>query len=153
MIETPRQEWTDGKLVIQPIDITHGWRMWTKYRFFLYGQQQTEGKLVNQLYGFNEGPASEARHWSLPELDMVLQDWLKEIPGESVKDLLIVESIRVLLRGAIPDGTFFDASLPRIRYQILLALSDFIVVYIQKQAPMTKEEADGLSSALSNLSF
>lgn len=152
-IERPGKEWTDGKLVIQPIEVTQGWRNWTKYRFFLPGQEQTEPIFMNQLFGNDQGPASESRHWSLEELDTILQDWLRDIPCHMGRDLSIVESIRVLLRGSIPGGNNFSVNSSRMRYNILLALPDLLALYIQKQAPIEGGSVDELGQALSNLSF
>lgn len=152
--ESLLEEWTDGKLVIQKILVycngqTHGQ---PKYRFFLYGSQQTEAKTIRDVFGWNGGPAGQNRHWSVEELNAMLQDWLNSIPKNLEKDSLIVKSIQILLLGSIPDGAFFE-NVVSLRCHILYSLANYIVLYMNRQTPMSSQEAESLVKSMSNLSF
>lgn len=153
VVESLGEAWSDGKLVIRPIYVTHQWKQWTKYRFFLAGQEETEARPMNMLFGFNQGPPSEDKHWSLRELDIVLQEWSNDIPTDLEEDLRIVESIRVLLHGCIPNGITFTTVSSRVRGQILYQLHELIVCYMSRHTPMSEKLANDLSQQLFNLSF
>jgi len=137
------KEWTDGVLVIQNYQLyCNGNDVGeTSTRFFQYGRSPPlKTKSMRWIKGWDQGPRGQNRYWSAEELDGVMQQWLDNIsssPQENGEDCRIVESVQLLLRGAVQHGdTFEDDSM---HYLILTRLSTYITTYMIRNAPLGQQ--------------
>lgn len=138
-------EWTDGILVIQRIQVyCDGEAEEVKRRVFRYETSVTptvpqEGKTMRWITGWNDGPLGGDRHWSLEEIDAVIQQWLDSMsPVTSDQmDHHIVSTLRILLRGAIPDGVSLGNN--HVRYEILSKVHLYADQYMTRHNPMDND--------------
>ena len=145
-------EWTDGRLVVRTVQVfCNGDLCERATLLFQYGRPPpSEYKRMRRITGWNEGPkGGEARHWSAAELDALIQQWLATIPPDQPEDRQIVESVQLVLRNALPNGTEFGCD--HLRYQILSNLSTYVETYMSNNAPLG-QQCDSLCSGMSGLS-
>lgn len=145
------EEWTDGKVTIQKIPVPPYGEF--KYRFFLYGQERTEPKKMQDLFGYLHGPWLETDRIILPlELDLIMNNWIQSIASERVQDIHIVTAIQILIQGALPNGFAFRR-FTKVHNELLHNLPNILIQYMQRQVSMSSLEAESLATAMSNLSF
>ena len=140
--ESLLEEWTDGKLVIQTIQVFCNGEPdeGKKCRLFLYGHEyrDSETKEIRNIHGVFDGPRGENRNFSLQELDIILRMWLRSIPGNLKEDVSILELIQNLYQGAYIQSVYFCPNKP-MRYQILCESRNLIPIYKFLHKPISNQ--------------
>jgi hypothetical protein len=148
-------EWTDGRLVVQTVQVLCNGEpeREPRRRLFQYGRQPPSSyKRMRQVTGWDQGPVREARHWSPEQLDELMQQWLASIPPSEPEDRQIVESVQLVLRGALRDGMNTDSNhTMAMRYWILSNLGTFLDFYMRQNAPLGRQ-CEALCNDMSALS-
>lgn len=129
-------EWTDGVIVVQRVQCyCNGYEQEQSTVLFQYGRQPPEvPKPMRWITGWDGGPRGQNRYWSAHQLDQMMQQWLDAIHPEQQDDRFIVEAVRSVVRGALPDGAQFGDD--AMHYEILCKLSSYIDEYMKRIAPL-----------------
>jgi hypothetical protein len=106
--EVVTNEWTDGVLLVQTVqEYCNGKPSGEKTRLMQYGRKPSEIKQMRRIHRWNGGPMSGNRRWSPEELELLMQEWLQSIGQDNATDYQIVESLQLLVRGTMKNGSYF----------------------------------------------